>query len=149
MGRTNNRTVQPVLKNTLLILISVLLCTAAAEGMVRWLDAEAPSDALKHLGEIPLAEGVQRAWFGENPPPLPNRRAVSPEAAELVLRVEASGVTKGWVHALCIALVVARVVHPFGINPASAKELARGIGAGLTFLVILAASLTLLWKTVA
>ena len=95
MGRTNNRTVQPVLKNTLLILISVLLCTAAAEGMVRWLDAEAPSDALKHLGEIPLAEGVQRAWFGENPPPLPNRRAVSPEAAELVRRVEASGVTEG------------------------------------------------------
>ena len=72
-----------------------------------------------------------------------------PLALLLIALVEASGVTKGWVHALCIALVVARVVHPFGINPASAKELARGIGAGLTFLVILAASLTLLWKTVA
>ena len=72
-----------------------------------------------------------------------------PLALLLIAFVEASGVTKGWVHALCIALVVARAVHPSGINPASAKELARGIGAGLTFLVILAASFTLLWKAVA
>lgn len=83
------------LKNALLILVSVALCTAAAEGMVRWLDAQAPSDALKHLGEIPLAEGVQSAWFEENPPPLPNRHAASAEALELVRRVEASGVTEG------------------------------------------------------
>ena len=60
------------LKNAVLILVSVLLCTAAAEGMVRWLDAQEPSAALKHLDEIPLAEGVQSAWFGANPPPLPN-----------------------------------------------------------------------------
>jgi hypothetical protein len=83
------------LKNTLLILVSVVLCTAAAEGMVRWLDASAPSDALKYLGEIPLAEGVQRAWFAENPPPLPNRRPVTAEALDLVRQVEASGVTEG------------------------------------------------------
>ena len=82
------------LKNALLILVSVVLCTAAAEGMARWLDAE-PSAALKHLDEIPLAEGVQRRWFEENPPPLPNRRSVSPEAVELVRKVEASGVTEG------------------------------------------------------
>lgn len=62
---------------------------------MRWLDAEAPSAALKHLDEIPLAEGVQRAWFGEDPPPLPNRRAVLPDAVELVRRVEASGATDG------------------------------------------------------
>lgn len=63
--------------------------------MVRWLDAEAPSAALKHLGGIPLAEGVQPAWFGENPAPLPNRHTVSSDALELVRRVEASGVTDG------------------------------------------------------
>jgi len=84
-----------LLKNTLLVLLSVVLCTAAAEGLVRWLDAEAPSDALKHLGEIPLAEGVQRAWFGENPEPLPNRQPAKPEDVELIRRVEASGVTEG------------------------------------------------------
>ena len=85
----------PVLKNALLILLSVVLCTAAAEGMVRWLDAQEASAALKHLDAIPLAGGVQRAWFGENPPPLPNRHPVSPEALELVRRVEESGVTEG------------------------------------------------------
>ena len=85
----------PVLKNALLILLSVVLCTAAAEGMVRWLDAQEASAALTHLDAIPLAGGVQRAWFGENPPPLPNRHPVSPEALELVRRVEESGVTEG------------------------------------------------------
>lgn len=89
------RAVPILLKNTLLVLLSVLLCTAAAEGLVRWLDAEAPSDALKHLGEIPLAEGVQRAWFGENPAPLPNRRPAKPEDVDLIRRVEAGGVTEG------------------------------------------------------
>lgn len=84
-----------VLKNALLILVSVVLCTAAAEGMVRWLDTQEPSAALKYLDGLPLAEGVQRAWFGEDPPPLPNRHAVSSEAVELVRRVEASGVTEG------------------------------------------------------
>ena len=88
-------TVPTVLKNTLLILVSIVLCTVAAEGMVRWIDAEAPSDALKHLGEIPLAEGVQRAWFSKNPPPLPNRKPATQEAIDLIRRVEASGVTEG------------------------------------------------------
>ena len=95
MGRTKNQAVPLLLKNTLLILVSVVLCTAAAEGMVRWLDAEAPSAALKHLGEIPLAEGVQRAWFGENPPPLSNRHHTTQAAADLIRRVEAGGVTGG------------------------------------------------------
>jgi len=84
-----------VLKNALLILLSVVLCTALAEGMVRWLDAQEPSAALRYLDGIPLAEGVQRAWFADDPPPLPNRRAVSASDAELVRRVEASGVTDG------------------------------------------------------
>lgn len=84
-----------VLKNALLILVSVVLCTALAEGMARWLDAQEPSAAVSYLDGIPLAEGVQRAWFGDDPPPLPNRRAVSADDTELVRRVEASGVTDG------------------------------------------------------
>ena len=84
-----------VLKNVLLVLVSVVLCTALAEGMVRWLDAQEPSAAVRYLDGLPLAEGVRRSWFAEDPPPLPNRRKVSAEDAELVRRVEASGVTDG------------------------------------------------------
>lgn len=83
------------LKNLLLVLVTVVLCTAAAEGMVRWLEAGGTSPALKHLDAIKLASGVDRAWFGEDPPALPNRHPVTDEARELVKRVEASGVTEG------------------------------------------------------
>lgn len=83
------------LKNALLILVSVVLCTAAAEAMVRWLDAGEGAAALSHLDAIPLAPGVERTWFESDPPPLPNRKKVSAEAEALVRRVEASGVTEG------------------------------------------------------
>ena len=80
-----------VLKNTLLILVSIALCTVAAEGMVRWIDApEAPSDALKHLGEIPLAEGVQRAWFSENHRRSPNRKPVTQSGGRSGAEAEAA-----------------------------------------------------------
>lgn len=84
-----------ILKNVLLLLVSVLLCTALAEGIARWLDAQEPSAALRYLDGIPVAEGVQRGWFADDPPPLPNRRSPSAEDGELVRRVEASGVTDG------------------------------------------------------
>jgi hypothetical protein len=87
--------VATILKNVLLLLVSVLLCTAVAEGIARWLDAQEPSAALRYLDGIPLAEGVQRGWFADDPPPLPNRRSPSAEDGELVRRVEASGVTDG------------------------------------------------------
>jgi hypothetical protein len=87
--------VATILKNVLLLLVSVLLCTALAEGIARWLDAQEPSAALRYLDGIPVAEGVQRGWFADDPPPLPNRRSPSAEDGELVRRVEASGVTDG------------------------------------------------------
>jgi uncharacterized membrane protein YecN with MAPEG domain len=71
-----------------------------------------------------------------------------PFALLLIAFVEASGAPKGWVHALCIVLVIARLVHPFGIDPNRMKHPARGVGAGGTYLVILAAAFTLLWKAV-
>jgi hypothetical protein len=88
-----------VLKNILLVLASVVLCTVAAEATVRWLDAGDSDAALSHLASIPLAPGVERAWFESDPPPLPNRKKVSAEARELVRRVDASGVTEGTRHA--------------------------------------------------
>ena len=51
-------------------------------------------------------------------------------------------------HALGAVLVIARLVHPFGISAKVMNTPARGIGAGGTFLVILAAAITLLWQAV-
>lgn len=84
-----------VLTNIVVLLVTVVLGTAVAEAMVRWLDANVRSEALDHLDAIPLAPGVQRAWFAENPPPLPNRRSAAPEAVALLRRVEASAVSDG------------------------------------------------------
>ncbi len=82
--------------NVLLIAGSVILCTVAAEFVVRQLDAaEGDGGASRHLGEIPVAAGVERAWFFTDPPPLPNRKEVPQEWLELVRKVEDSGITEG------------------------------------------------------
>ncbi|MBX9947248.1 MAG: hypothetical protein K2Y40_24460 [Reyranella sp.] len=81
-----------------MVVLSVALCTAAAEAIVRWVDAESGgtgSEAVRHLDEIPRAVGVERAWYFSAPPPLPNRGKVPDEWHELVRRVEQSGVTAG------------------------------------------------------
>jgi hypothetical protein len=82
--------------NVLLVVVSVAVCTVAAEFVVRFLDTEADSGpATRHLGEIALAPGVDRGWFLVDPPPLSNRRAVPQEWLDLVRKVERSGVTDG------------------------------------------------------
>jgi uncharacterized membrane protein YecN with MAPEG domain len=69
-----------------------------------------------------------------------------PFALLLIALVEANGAAKGLVHALGAALVIARVVHPFGISTTRMNHPARGIGAGATFLVILASCFILAWQ---
>ena len=82
--------------NYLLIAVTVVLGTLAAEFMVRWLDnANDESPALRYADEIPMAPGVERKWFFTDPAPLPNRRTPSAEDVELVRRVERSGITEG------------------------------------------------------
>ena len=82
--------------NVLLVVVSVALCTAAAEVVVRQLDTTADNAPVgRHLDEIALAPGVDRAWFFADPPPLPNRRAISKEWLGLVHKVEQSGITEG------------------------------------------------------
>ena len=82
--------------NILLIAVTVVLGTLAAEYTVRWLDNENDeSPAARHVDSLPLAAGVERAWFFTDPAPLPNRRPPSAEDVELVRRVERSGVTEG------------------------------------------------------
>jgi predicted secreted protein len=82
--------------NVLLVVISVAVTAVAAEFLVRWLDKGGEiGSAARHLDEIPLAPGVERAWFYETPPPLPNRKEVPEEWRELVRDVEKSGITEG------------------------------------------------------
>ncbi|HTG19569.1 MAG TPA: hypothetical protein VK681_05965, partial [Reyranella sp.] len=82
--------------NVLLVVISVAVTAVAAEFLVRWLDRGGEiGSAARHLDEIPLAPGVDRAWFYETPPPLPNRKEVPEAWRELVRDVEKSGITEG------------------------------------------------------
>ena len=53
-----------------------------------------------------------------------------------------------WLPHIGAGLVIARLGHPCGISAKVMHTPARGIGAGGTFLVILAAAITLLWQAV-
>ena len=73
-----------------MILISVVISFAGAEAVVRFINGQ-PLFALplpdpvgtatvkpEELDSIPLAAGVDRAWFFNDPPPLPNRAEPPP-----------------------------------------------------------------------
>ncbi len=75
------------LSNLALVLVSVLFATTLAEGATRWIDGlplftdwlpdTMDRDmAAKDVDQIPLAPGVARAWFFNDPPPLSNRGPV-------------------------------------------------------------------------
>lgn len=63
--------------------------------------------------------------------------------------IELNGGTRLWLHALGAALVVARLLHPFGIDAARMHLWPRIVGAGVTFLVAAAATATVLWQALA
>jgi uncharacterized membrane protein YecN with MAPEG domain len=64
----------------------------------------------------------------------------------LLALVELNGGSSTWVHTLGGTLLVARLVHPFGIDATNMKRIPRFIGALLTILVALALIVTLLWQ---
>jgi hypothetical protein len=80
------------LKNALLVVVTVVLCTAVAEGGVRLLEGGGTSVAARHLDSLPLAPGVQRAWLMQDPP-LPHRKPVPAEWRQLDREIEQSGVS--------------------------------------------------------
>jgi len=82
--------VRAYLTNGLLLVASVLLCLLAAEGVARW--ADGLPVFTRHLPDtvgvevtpaqldgVARVAGVQRDWFFDDPPPLPNRHQ-PPEA---------------------------------------------------------------------
>ena len=89
-----------ILRNALLILVSVVFTTVMAEAAVRIIDGyrffgfplDGPMEQSEvpamWLDKVPLAPGVDRAWFTDDPPPLPNRKPVPQEWQRLFHQVE-------------------------------------------------------------
>jgi uncharacterized membrane protein YecN with MAPEG domain len=69
-----------------------------------------------------------------------------PLALLLIALVELNGAPKLWIHVLGVSLLVARVVHPFGLKVDSINEPARIFGAAVTALVTIGAALVLIWQ---
>ncbi len=88
------------LRNALLVLGSILVTTIMAEAAVRVIDgyrflafpldgtAEQTDVPAEWLDKVPLAPGVDRAWFADDPPPLPNRKPISEEWRQLFRQIE-------------------------------------------------------------
>ncbi len=68
-----------------------------------------------------------------------------PFALLLMYRMERHTDSHGWAHVLGIVLVVARVCHAWGFGREPETWQLRAAGTALTFFVILAAALRLLW----
>ncbi len=71
-----------------------------------------------------------------------------PIALMLLAVLELNGAGAIWLHGLGSALLVARVVHPFGLEMQDFKRMPRFIGALGTLLVVLLASGKVLWLLV-
>lgn len=66
----------------------------------------------------------------------------------LMLLAEINGAPRWWLHLLGVALLIARVLHSFGIEARQMMLPARVAGAGATMLVLLALCVTVLWQAV-
>ena len=90
------------MKNTLLVLASIVFSLVFAELAVRYIDGyemfalslSKPVGSMtigqEVLDQVPLASGVEREWFLSEPPALPNRRAVPDEWRNLSRLVESN-----------------------------------------------------------
>jgi hypothetical protein len=70
-----------------------------------------------------------------------------PFALLLIALLELNGASAGLLHALGAGLLAARIVHPFGLDPAVMRRPLRGIGAAGTMLVVVVAIVALLAET--
>jgi uncharacterized protein len=68
-----------------------------------------------------------------------------PFALILLGFLELNGASPGLLHGLGIALVLARIAHPIGLQHDNVRNPLRGIGAGGTILVTLIAAVMLIW----
>lgn len=69
-----------------------------------------------------------------------------PLALLLLALLAFEGTRPAWLHAFGIVLVVARLLHAFGLSRASGTSFGRASGAGLTVLVMLAMAVLLILR---
>lgn len=69
-----------------------------------------------------------------------------PLALLLLALLELSGAGPSLLHGLGAALVLARLVHPFGLDVHVMRRPPRGFGAAVTSLIILIESGALIWR---
>ena len=68
-----------------------------------------------------------------------------PFALLVIVLVEAAGFSRYWVHALGIALIVARLAHAQGLSVAKQPSPGRIVGVTLTFAVLVIGGALLIW----
>jgi uncharacterized membrane protein YecN with MAPEG domain len=71
-----------------------------------------------------------------------------PLALILLLVLELNQTMPMLLHAFGIVLVIARIVHAFGLSRAAGNSAGRAVGAGLTLVVIGLMALMLIWQYV-
>ncbi|MGH0029563.1 MAG: MAPEG family protein [Myxococcota bacterium] len=71
-----------------------------------------------------------------------------PLALLLLAIIELGGAPSAWLHTLGATLLVARIVHPFGLEYERMRRVPRLVGAVGTLLVVLGAALTAIWQGV-
>jgi len=90
-------------------------------------------------GDAPLAQAIRaHANFAEQ----------VPLALLLIVLVETTGAATLWVHALGITLLLARSINAWGLSHSLGATTPRQAGAGLTILVVAAASLLLAYRAI-
>ncbi len=104
----------------------------------------------QHVGRERLRSGISLYHGDDEPLAVAMRRQANfveqvPIALVLLAVLELNGAGALWLHGLGIALLVARVVHPFGLEMHDSKRMPRLIGAVGTLLVVLLASGKALW----
>ena len=62
----------------------------------------------------------------------------------LIAFAEAGGTSAFWIHAMGVALVAGRIMHPFGLTKKPGFDPLRFVGANLTWLTLLPASVFVL-----
>jgi uncharacterized membrane protein YecN with MAPEG domain len=62
----------------------------------------------------------------------------------LIYFLENQGLASAWIHSSCLALLLGRITHAYGVSQVNEKLIYRVIGMALTLMVIISTSLRLL-----
>ena len=105
----------------------------------------------QHVGRERLRSGVSLYHGDDEALAVAMRRQANfveqvPIALVLLAVLELNGASAVWLHGLGGALLLARIVHPFGLEMAESRRLPRFAGALATLAVVLVAAGKALWQ---